>query len=303
MKVFITGGTGFIGTHLVKLLQDGGHDLRLLTRKSSDSFYVDSKENVTIITGDLSNIDDWKNDLRIFQPDVAIHLAWEGIPDYGPKQSIKNLIYGLDLYSLLADIGCKCIISTGSCWEYGVQNGILHENMTTISHNAFTIAKNTLYNMGKEIADENNMHFIWTRLFYVYGPGQKETSLIPYIINCVQKGTKPEVKTPSTRNDFIYVEDAARAISEIMGKRPRSGVYNIGSGYSTSIHDIINIIYGEFNLKRDSMNIEKGNPIDFCADISKIKDDVGWQPKIHIKEGVKKMIGYNINISQETIIE
>jgi nucleoside-diphosphate-sugar epimerase len=139
------------------------------------------------------------------------------------------------------------------------------------------------------------MRFIWTRLFYVYGPGQRETSLVPHIIKSLRQGVMPEIKTPQTENDFIYVEDAARAICSIVRKSGKDGVYNIGSGRATSVRQIVEIACREFNFKGkyDTLSNIDGRPvIDFWADISRIRNETGWKPQTSIREGIKKTIKY-----------
>jgi len=297
MRIFLTGATGFIGRYVLKHLEKEGHDILLLTRVSQEniSSIIKSKK-VNIVSGNLSDINKWKDKLIQFKPEVTIHLAWEGIPDYGVKASIKNLKYGLDLFEELAEIGCRKIICTGSCWEYGQNQGEISEDLPVKSSNAFTTAKNVLHLFGREIAKENNMQFIWTRLFYVYGPGQRENSLIPYIIKCVKEGKGLKIKTPSARNDFIYVEDVVKAIVAILKKCNQNTVYNIGSGYSTSIQDIINIVYSELNFQYKSEDdLSKTEKIcydNFWADISKIKKEIGWKPKIDIENGIQKIISF-----------
>jgi len=297
MRVFLTGATGFIGRYVLKHLEKEDYNILLLTRASKENFSsIISSKKVDIVSGNLSDINKWKDKLIQFKPEVTIHLAWEGIPDYGIETSIKNLKYGLNLFEELASLGCKKIICTGSCWEYGQNQEEISEDLPVKSSNAFTAAKNALHLFGREIAKENNMQFIWTRLFYVYGPGQRENSLIPYIIKCAKEGKELKIKTPSARNDFIYVEDVAKAIVAILENCNQSTVYNIGSGYSTSIQDIINIVYSELNFQHKSKDdLSKTENIysdNFWADISKIKKEIGWEPKILIKEGIQKIISF-----------
>ncbi len=297
MKVFVTGGTGFIGPYVVRELSKKGHHLLLLSEKpKAQTRELNLPKEVKLVKGNLSNIDSWKSAVENFHPDSAIHMAWEGIPDYSAEMSIKNLKYGLNLFEELAGIGCKKIICTGSCWEYGQNQGKISEDLPVKFSNAFTTAKNALHLLGREIAKEKNMQFVWTRLFYVYGPGQRENSLIPYIIKCVREGKELKIKTPSTRNDFIYIEDVARAIVAILEKCKQSTVYNIGSGCSSSIQDIINIIYSELNFEHksedDLYKTEKICSDNFWADISKIKKDISWEPKTFICKGIKKIISF-----------
>lgn len=293
MRIFITGGTGFVGSQVVRELQSEENALLLLSRQSTDT--LAKMPNVDIVPGDLSDIEKWKDKVKRFKPQVAIHMAWESLPNYDSRTSIQNLNYGLNLITLLAESGCESVICTGSCWEYGQQTGRLSEDLIPQSTNAFTAAKNALHWLGREIAKEKSMHFIWTRLFYVYGPGQREQTLIPYIIRCVRQGKKPEIKTPGTRNDFVYVEDVARAISAIVKKHEKDGVYNVGSGSSTSVQDIVELVCDRFNFPDKCSTLSKppgSSVVDFWADISRIKSETGWEPQIGIKEGIQKTIDY-----------
>lgn len=286
MRIFVTGGTGFIGKHLVRKLQERGHSLLLLSQKPL--------EDIDFIEGDLADIDKWKAEVEKFKPDACIYLAWEGLPDYSAVISIRNLEYGIKLFRFLAEIGCKTILSTGTCWEYGQQSGKLSEDMALKPLNAFTAAKNSLHWLGKEIAKENNMQFIWTRLFYVYGPGQRETSLIPYLINCAKTGKTPEIKNPSNKNDFIYITDVVRAIVLLLKHCKKGGIYNIGSGKLTAVKDIVEIIAKKFDIYEEWKNIIplKINTLatNFYADISKIKGEIDWELKVGIEQGIQKTI-------------
>lgn len=293
MRIFVTGGTGFIGRQVVRELAEEGHRLLLLSRQHGEAL---SSLDADVVHGDLSN-GAWKDVVAGFAPQVSIHLAWEDLPNYDARTSLRNLNYGLNLITTLADIGCNTIICTGSCWEYGRQSGKLDEDMPPQPYNAFTAAKTALHLLGRQIAEEHGMNFIWLRLFYVYGPGQRETSLIPLIINQVQKSRNLVVKTPLNRNDFVYVGDVASAIATIVNGPPRDGVYNIGSGHSTSVQEIVKLVCDRLNfpsqLAGDTIQAEP--PVDFWADIYRMKKRFGWEPKVDIAQGIQKTIEYYIS--------
>ncbi|OGD63359.1 hypothetical protein A2160_02650 [Candidatus Beckwithbacteria bacterium RBG_13_42_9] len=276
MRVFITGGTGFIGSQVIRKLTKEKHELFVLS------------EN-------LANANAWKVQVKHFRPEAMIHLAWEGIPDYSYQMSLKNLRYGIDLFEVAAKMGCKKIISTGSCWEYGTFKGTLNENMAVRPFNAFTAAKNSLHWLGKELAKENDIKFVWARLFFVYGPGQRKKSLIPYLIDCARKGIEPRIKNYETKNDFVYVEDVAEAITKLLS-HAKSGTYNVGSGKATSVHKVCKVVYqllGREKILRDRLFETKPHQADnFWADISRMKQDVRWLPKTDLKQGIKKMLNY-----------
>lgn len=292
MRVFVTGGTGFIGKEVVNKLKKEGYNLLLLSRTLKGS----NKEGIKVIKGNLRNILSWQNQLKIFNPDAAIHIAWEGLPDHSAHISKLNLEYSLNLTELLANIGCKRLIITGSGWEYGPQSGKMSEDTPCKLFDAFTAAKRALHMLGQEIANEKNMEFIWTRLFYVYGPAQQPKALIPHLINSAKSGKWPEIRNPKAKNDFIYVEDVAEALIKILNKGKNNNTYNIGSGKLTSVADIVKYVFDRFGIKNVyHENRQEAKDLAFnysFADTSKIKREIGWYPKTSTKEGIEKTISY-----------
>lgn len=294
MKIFITGGTGFIGKPVVDRFLSQGHSLLLLSRNPKKN----SNPNLKIVRGELGNIRGWQGSLKDFNPDAAIHIAWEGLPDHSKTISQINLKYGLDLTKALAAAGCKLMLTTGSCWEYGYSTGKLSEDTFPKPFDDFTAAKNTLRKKGLEIAKKYNMAFIWTRLFYAYGTGQHPKSLIPYILNSINSGKIPEIRNPNAQNDFIYVDDIVDALTLLVTKNPKNDLYNIGSGKLTTVSDIIKKIF-KYAKNEGRYREGKSQPKDanfgFYADISRISNEFNWQPKTTIDAGIKKIIFSQLN--------
>lgn len=285
MKIFITGGAGFIGRYVVAELQRRGHRLLLLTRKSTNGHH---QPKTAYVYGQLGRPATWRQTVRRFRPEAAIHLAWEGlaIPDYGVVQSRQNLNYGLDLYEFLAQIGCKKILTTGTCWEYGNVIGKVDETMGLKRLNAFSAAKNALHAFGVEIAKSHQIQFLWARPFFVYGPGQRPASLIPYLIQCRRSGTEPTLKNPRGGNDFIFVADVAEAIVQILLRcRAPEATYNIGSGRLTSVHQVVDLL---FRRRRRPSRYRQARG--FYAETKRLRQDIGWKPKISLIKGINQTI-------------
>lgn len=238
----------------------------------------------------------WTKKVKSFRPDVVIHLAWEGLElyDFSASTSLKNLTYALNLLALAAECKCKKFLSLGSCWEYGGDRGKFEESskLKPPSHvPAFVITKRMIQVFGEQIALENKMQFLWPRLFFAYGPGQKTRALIPSLIRSFKSGIVPEIKNKVGGNDFIYIEDAAEAIVKILEKcRKPSAIYNIGSGRLMSVACVANLVARNFN--RPPLLKEPKKPKGFYADISRIRHEIGWRPKTSIEEGIKKTINY-----------
>ncbi len=280
MKIFITGGTGFVGKYVVAELQKRGHKLLILSRRDPGSVFS-SRRNLKFLRGDLSSVAKWQSKLARFKPQVALHLAWEGIPDYGFEASAKNLSQGLALISVLRTAGCKKVVGVGSCWEYGVNTGKVGEDAASKPLNAFSAAKNALYSLGREAAKEYGTKFVWARIFFVYGPGQKPSSLIPHLIAEKRHGRLPVIKNPNGGNDFVYVGDVARALRLLLEKNPPHDLYNIGSGRLTGVREVARVVYGKEVVKR------KGPARGFYANIARMKIEVGWKPEVSLAAGIR----------------
>ncbi len=262
----------------------------LLVRDGRDKNIFASKRNLRFIKGDLSEINRLAAGIKKFKADAALHLAWEGIPDYSAAMSAKNLIFSVDLISLLAKLGYKKIVCAGSCWEYGAKSGKIGEEFLPRITNAFAAAKDAIHNLGSYLAQEKNADFVWARIFYPYGPRQKPSSLVPHLIDRYSRGASPEIKNPKGGNDFVYMDDVARALVAILEKHKnrQSHTYNIGSGRLTGVGEIVKKIYGA-GFKNLAVR-----PVGFYADISRIKKEIGWRPVVDIKAGIKKTVAHFI---------
>ena len=292
MKILITGGTGFIGSHVTEQLAEENHHLLLVSKRAKNlPFDLGKLQGADHICCDLSNLQACRAEIRNFKPEAAVHLAWEGIPNYDARTSTRNLHHGLNLITMLSELGCQRLICTGSCWEYANKSGALREDAVVLPTNPFTAAKTSLHWMGKEIARERGMMFLWLRLFYVFGPRQKQTSLIPHIISCVRQGRHPQIKTPLVKNDFVYAKDVAGAISSILHHQTDYDVFNIGSGQSHSVQHMMHLVCQAFDKECPAETQPEKDappPVDFWADISKIKQSAGWEPKFSVEQAIRE---------------
>ncbi len=294
MRIFITGGNGFIGSHLVPKLLARKHKLLLLSKGSQKK----NNKSISFVRGDLKNIDKWKNKVKKFKPDAVIHLAWEGLENYDFRAtvSLRNMVNSLNMISVAAELGCRKFLSIGSCWEYGGREGALKESAPLLPPTHvpdFVIAKRTIQAMGEQIARESNMQFLWPRLFFSYGPGQKSRTLIAHLVRSFKNGVAPEIQNKSGANDFVYVDDIAEALVRILerSKEP-SVIYNIGSGRLTSVAGVVREVYKNFDVPAPRWCLKKTHPRGFYANISKVKKEIGWKPKTSITEGIKRTVNY-----------
>lgn len=295
MRILITGPTGFIGKHVINALRGNEHKIALLDKCFPKRSPIESK-TFSFIEGGLENLDPLKPSIIDFSPEVCVHLAWQGIPDYSLEISRLNLNCSLELIDFLThETDCKKIIISGSCFEYGKTTGICKESDPVQTTSYIAWAKQSLYNYSLLLCKQTGINLIWFRFFYVYGPGQREGTLIPSLVKELFVGKRPNIHDPLNSNDFIYVGDIANAIRLAVEKDVDSGIYNLGSGKATSVLDVCKIV--EQSVTRTtciSDNLKKQNSsndhVCFWSDISKAENNLGWRPRYSLENGIQEYL-------------
>jgi nucleoside-diphosphate-sugar epimerase len=145
---------------------------------------------------------------------------------------------------------------------------------------------------------ENDMRFNWLRLFYVYGNGQRETSLIPSVIRALENNQQPSIRNYKNRNDFVYVSDVAKAIYSILQRKPKTEILNVGSGYSLSVSDVIRTVAEVLNKNISFEEKQENEIVDFYADPDEMMKAYDWKPSYSLKEALEEMINEGSTVSR-----
>ena len=292
MKVVVTGASGFIGKPIVNKLLMMGCEVLAIGREIPAQQKLDS---LHWLKANFSSAETYQTEINAFKPEVLIHLAWQDIPDYSLEKSILNLNQSLLFISFITKIkSCKKILISGSCWEYGKMYGECLNTDIVNPMNFFTISKHSLHLWTEIIAKQKSIKLGWFRLFYVYGPGQRSGSLIPSILNNLKKGQLSDIRSPINANDFVYVDDVANAFSKAVSANFPSGIYNLGSGKSTTVLEVCRIaeqiVLGAESLtaQLESKTESSQSEVDFWADIKHSKEILDWQPTTSLKEGIQQ---------------
>ena len=290
-KILITGGSGFIGKHLIAKLKQENCEMMIISR-------TNYKSQIDKQTWLKTNIKDIKLNIKKivqFNPDICIHLAWKDIPDFRIATCIENLTSSISFLSeIINNTKCKKFILGGSCLEYGNFLGERTEEQIIKNINYFTWAKNSLREWIEVEAIKNNLEYVWLRMFYVYGENQRSNSLIPSLISKIKKKEVINIRTPFDANDFIHVKDVANAIYLSAVKKIDNGVYNLSSGYSIKNIDILKTIEKKINNSSDIYNdllsrkiFEDPNRVDFWGNCQKLTNKINWKPKRNIYKQIE----------------
>ncbi len=293
MRIFVTGGTGFIGKPAVEELKKRGHELLVLSRTPH------AISGVRFVRGDLSNSAKWRGQLKKFKPEAAVHLAWEGMHDFAYQLCVDNLYQGLSLFSVLAEIGCSKIVALGTGFELGGQVGKVGEEIgvipTSLATSGLVAVKQAQHLLGAKLANEKGTDFIWLRPFTLYGIGQRPASLIPSIIRSITEKKPLVLRAPLVQADWVYVDDVAAAIADAVEKGKGQVTYNVGSGKLTAVRDIAKIICEEMGVDKAYWNAfartAKGKPLPApYAELRNTRKGITWRPKTTIRAGLRRIV-------------
>ena len=295
-KVIITGATGMIGLNLIKYLLNKNIQVTAIIRPNSErkNMLPDDK-NLKIVECDLSEIQN--ADIPEQNYDVLYHLAWVGTMGEDRNNvevQLKNIEYTLNTIKLAKKVGCVKIIGAGSQAEYGRVEGKLNENIKTNPETAYGVAKLCAGNMGKVLAEQLGMEFIWTRILSIYGEYDNTETMVMTSIKTMLNGQIPKYTKAEQIWDYLYVEDASKAMYLIGEKGKNKEIYCIGSGNVKPLYEYINIIKEQINPKLDikfgEIPYSKNQVMYLCADITKLEEDTGFKPEISYEEGIRRTI-------------
>lgn len=230
MKIFLTGATGFIGSSVQKYLRN--YSYTILTRQSNIA-----RGNSDTILGDISSID--IKQLEGYS--TLIHLAWDGLPHYNDISHIEKYLFEHYFFIKKAiQAGVKTICVAGSCFEYGLQNGCLSEDLPTKPCTSYALAKDTLRKMLEELQTKHDFRLIWLRLWYVYGQNQSSYSILSQLQRAIDaKEESFNMSAGDQLRDYLHVGEMAKQIVDISMHPLANGIYNVCSGFPINIRKLV----------------------------------------------------------------
>lgn len=293
MSILITGINGFIGKKLSRELHNKkngivlGYDRSIINKAKKGS--VNSNLDITS--------QKFFSDYRDQKIDFIIHLAAKTSIEDSIKNPYKtfftNVTGTLNMleFARIKDIKNFIFIST---YLYGKPEYLpVDENHPLKPHSPYNKSKFLAEKVCEYYSLEYGINVVSLRPFYVYGPNNKESSLIPKIIKRIYNGEVVVLNGLKTKRDFLYIDDFVELIPKILRNFPKkNNVYNVGYGVSYSIRDVAKKIARLLNKEITvQFKKNKSNEItDMTADISKVSREFDWKPKINLDLGLKLIV-------------
>jgi nucleoside-diphosphate-sugar epimerase len=280
-RILVTGSEGFVGKALVKLLKSYSYEV------------------LQVGGSKIINLNDKKIVEQLPVVDVIVHLAARSfVPDSFRKPSefyYNNFLSTLNILEK-AKKDCSKVIFF-STYVYGSPQYLpIDEAHPKQPLNPYTQSKILCEDLCEAYNRDFNLPIIIFRPFNIYGHGQSDHFFIPTIIKQMEK-TTILLNDPRPKRDFIYIDDVVEAIRLALENfKSNFTIYNLGSGISTSINEVVHLIE-EILMKKVEVNysnqVRQGEVLDTIANIDKIKSELNWYPRYSIKLGLERLLSYH----------
>lgn len=250
-RILLTGATGFVGRQVFGYLAAQDVRLTITVREGKQTMLKDNPAVETVIpTQDLfkETAEWWANVLQGI--DTVIHVAWYA--EHGLYlQSSKNLdcLQGtLNMAKGVAQAGVRRFLGIGTCFEYDLSYGMLSIETPLKPLTPYAGAKAAAYMILSQWLPLHGIEFVWCRLFYLYGEGENNQRLVPYLRGKLAKGQPAKLTTGNQIRDFIDVSEAGHLVAETaLGKA--QGSINICSGIPITVKQLAENIADEYGRR------------------------------------------------------
>jgi nucleoside-diphosphate-sugar epimerase len=297
-RIILTGGSGFLGKHLLRALRDAGHQVV----KNID--LRDNPEFPTVIA-DVRDAERMKQEIK--DADAVFHLA--SLIEAGesvkfPQQFVDYNVSGtVSVLEAMKQNGVPIFAFSSSAAIYGepMRTPILEDDRT-LPINPYGMTKLAMEALGASYVATAGMTGIALRYFNLYGPGeqhQPETHAIPRFIHQINTGAEVTVWGQGEHlRDFIYIEDVVNAhltALELALRDPNKYHYmNISTNKPNSVAEVVQVLEEIIGKKANIKHFppRPGDPLVLTADASKAKRVMNWEAKVELREGLKKTVEY-----------
>ena len=304
MKILVTGGSGFIGSHLIPKLMELGHDVYCLERYVTGRYILGDKRHVKTVFGDIRNVFDIRQIIRTIRPEAAVHLASISPVSYSydhPHNVMEtNFLGTLNLAEicLREAPNFRHFLFAGTSEEYGNQENISIKETADLHPNSpYAVSKVAADKYLQFMRDAYDFPVTILRNFNTYGRKDNSHFVIERAIVQMLREETVRLGDPSPVRDFLYIDDHVNSYLMCLDNKKAIGeIFNFCTGRGISIAQLIELVKEFTNFKSEVIwNSIPKRPLDIdvlVGDYSKAKQTLGWEPKFVLEEGLKLTIDF-----------
>jgi dTDP-glucose 4,6-dehydratase len=311
-KILVTGGLGFIGSHLIKMLLTKKYNILNIDKITYASQKLNIKnKNYSFHKIDLCNYKSLKNKICSYKPNIIINCAAETHVDRSidnPKNFINSNIIGtFNILEILKNLKTMKYIHISTDEVFGsINKGKFNEKSNYKPNSPYAASKASSDHLVRAYGSTYGINFCITNCTNNYGPYQYPEKLIPVVINkCIKKEKIPVYGDGKNIRDWIYVKDHCNALLKIIKSGKKGKTYLLGGNNELSNIEIVNQICEMYDKitknKNNSKNLisfvkdRKGHDFRYAINIKQTSKDLRWKPKINFKKGLETTISFYIN--------
>lgn len=311
-KVLVTGGNGFIGSHIVNRLVKTGCTVNVMIRGSSDIWRLEEvRDSISLIRLDIRDGEVLRQWMAKIRPDYIFHMAAYGV-DSRQKDYVTaaetNIIGTLNIVTAAAAIGCEKLINTGTSMQYGNKANAIREEDYYDPTNIYGSTKGAATIIAHQVAMENNLNIATIIPFGVFGEKEGSHKFFPYVILSAIGDEAVRLSPCEQYRDYCYIENIIDGfIMAACNSEFKSEIYNIGCGKVYKLKHYVErimsrlesgkgVIYGAVEYRRNDLWSPQ-------TDLTKISNTLGWEPKISLEEGIDRTINWFTENHEKYLVE
>jgi len=333
-SVLVTGGTGFIGYHLIaRLLREEArvtvlvrrpHDLGRLSEFAGRLRVVQHDlatgfPSAALTANESASEEEEAEEGEVEAPEYVFHLAASGVErptEDWPGAIASNVAGTANLLQWCSagraredmETNLKAFVYAGTPFEYGPGEGPRREDHALAPTNFYAASKAAGWLLCQAFASMNDLPVVGARPFLAYGPHQGTRRLVPAVVLAALRNGEVKLTGGDQQRDFIFVEDVVDGLLRIArhaGETPEAHgeMFNLGSGEGVTLRAIVarilEIAGSSSRPSFGSLPYRKGELWDLRADVSRARDELGWEAQTSLDQGLRQTIGwYRENLSQ-----
>jgi nucleoside-diphosphate-sugar epimerase len=247
-KILITGSTGFVGKQVVKYLSALDVEIHLIVREGAEIPF-DNIQSSSVSKNIFTESPDWWAE-KCKNIDTIIHLAWYAEPGKYLDSPINEQCYTGTTYMAQGAVnaGVKRFVGIGTCFEYQFSESPLDVLSPLNPQTPYAEAKVKTFNYLSDFLAKHDVEFLWCRLFYLFGEGEDERRLIPFLRKSLAAGKEIELTSGEKVKDYLEIQEAGKIIANL-AINIHTGPYNICSGKGITIQSLAENIADEYNRR------------------------------------------------------